>query len=604
MRKTIALTVLATVLLLAATLFALLHGETSRRWITTRLVQPKPPESIEPLSLRHVLLSERTRALHANDLPTAARLSGLLAHEARLRALATHKAWLTRRDPNTKLYPQSPDRPEWNFRNTAADFFSFHLHAGLLLNPEAMPSLNETLAAEAKLRTPEGLCTPVLSATGEPVDVDHDELLFGSSEYAKDGLLSLYERHGRDLFGPPLLKIVDAVIAQSKHQSRFGPLPGTGAEINGNMLQLCGRLSYAEDRSDYADFAARIADAMIQQAMPANNGLPPKFYDYAGNKVIDGTLKLKDHGNEAILGLAEAYAMAVDRSKTDSTWRDRAQRWQEPVAKMFEIILKHGVNADGLLVGTMDPSPPRPSQDKLCDNWGYVLSGAILFTDAARRHGQMDKARIEAIESAIDRIARATFARTPGVPWSDSMDSDADAIESAIYIAAYRHALRDEALAWTDRHVAAFFESQDADGTAVGHYLDGNFIRTSLLYADVRSGGWRADPWREDLLIGFAESGHGKAVLTIHCTEPYTGALRPPEPRHRTVMKLPWNWARLNSWPEWYAVDADVQIENTSLGSTGGAITPTNTPGQLTLNLPANGSATISFARHRVASSR
>jgi hypothetical protein len=177
------------------------------------------------------------------------------------------------------------------------------------------------------------------------------------------------------------------------------------------------------------------------------------------------------------------------------------------------------------------------------------------------------------------------------------MDSDADAIESAIYIAAYRPALRDEALAWTDRHVAAFFESQDADGTAVGHYLDGNFIRTSLLYADVRSGGWRADPWREDVLIGFASNEHGKAVLTVQCTEPYAGTLRPPEPRHRSIMKLPWNWARLNSWPEWYVVDDGVHIENTSLGPTGGGITPTGTAGLLTLNLPANGSATITLAR-------
>ena len=170
MRKTIALTVLATLVLLAATVFALVHGETSRRWITDRLVQPKPPVPIEPLSLRHVLLSERASPPLRHRPPTAARLNGLLAHEARLRALATHKAWLARRHPQTRLYAQSADRPEWNYRNTAADFFAFHLNAGLLLNRDGLPSLNETLAAEAELRTPEGLCQPVIAATGRPVD--------------------------------------------------------------------------------------------------------------------------------------------------------------------------------------------------------------------------------------------------------------------------------------------------------------------------------------------------------------------------------------------------------------------------------------------------
>ncbi len=35
-----------------------------------------------------------------------------------------------------------------------------------MLNPPGLPSLYETLAAEAKLRTPAGLCTPVLATTG------------------------------------------------------------------------------------------------------------------------------------------------------------------------------------------------------------------------------------------------------------------------------------------------------------------------------------------------------------------------------------------------------------------------------------------------------
>ncbi len=188
------------------------------------------------------------------------------------------------------------------------------------------------------------------------MSVDHDELLFGSSEYAKDGLLSVYERHGGGLIGPRPAgdrrrgrrRVAAAIEVRTD--------PRRGAEINGNLLQLCGRLAYAENRPAYAEFAARIADAMIVQAMAANGGLPPKFYDYENDKVIDETLKLKDHGNEAVLGLAEAYATAVDR-KAEPAWGEQADRWDEPLAKMFEIILAHGVNDDGLLVATMSPRP-------------------------------------------------------------------------------------------------------------------------------------------------------------------------------------------------------------------------------------------------------
>ena len=596
MRKTIAWTVVTTVILVAATIGSLLYARGTRRLINGLLVTPEPPRQGDPFGLRHVMLAERSRALAAGDVAAAARINATLSHEALLRAAAVHKAWLGRRQPQTKLYAQSAQRPEWNYRNTAADFFAFHLNAGLLLNPAAaMPSLTETLAAEAALRTEHGLCQPVIAATGRPVQVDHDELLFGSSEYAKDGLLNVYERHGGELIGPRLLAIVDAVIAQSRHPSRFGVLPGTGSEINGNMLQLCGRLSYAEGRPQYAAFAARIADATIEQAMAANNGLPPKFYDFANDKVLDPTLKLKDHGNEIVLGLAEAYAMAVDHaSRGDAAWRERAARWEAPLARMFAVVLEHGVNADGLLVGTMHPSPPRPDPEKLCDNWGYILSGAVLFADAARRRGELPPPQVEAIEAGVDRIARAVFAKPVGLAWSGGMDSEADAVESAIYVAAYRPPLRAEALRWVDRQIAMLFEHQDADGTAVGEYLDGNFIRTSLLYADTRTAGWRVEPWRDDVQVGFASGANGDAVLTVWSTHAYSGELLPPQPRHRSIMKLPWNWARLNSWPEWFADGEREVVRATGIELPTGQRT---LGAAIPLNLGEHGSATVHFAR-------
>lgn len=592
-RRAVLLTAALTLLLVAGALFVLARQSGVRRWAVERLSPPTPPPRANPFELRQVVLADRDRAVRRGDLHEAAETNATLSHEALLRARAVHQAWLRLRHPATKLYGQARGKPEWNYRNTAADFFCFHLHAGLRLNPAGMPSLTETLAAEAALRTPAGLCRPVMADTGKVIDVDHDELMFGTSEYVKDGLLSVYERHGGGLIGDRMRALVDALIRQSRQGSKFGPLPGSGTEINGNMLQVCGRLSYAMGRADYAEFAARIADALVQQAMPANGGVPPKAFDYRSNKVLDPAVKLKDHGNEALLGLAEAYAMAVARGGEDPRWAERADRWAGPLAAMFQTVLTHGVNRDGLIVAAMSTSPPGPTSRDLSDNWGYVASGATLFTDAARRHGKVAADRLAAIDAAVERIARATFARPP-TPWSGSMDSDADAVESALYLAAYRPALRPEAMRWADRQLDLLYRLQDSDGAVERFYLDGNFIRTSLMYADALSGGWRVEPWREDVEVGLAADGQGNAVVVVRTAEPYSGTLRPDQPRHRTVMNLPWDWARLNSWPEWHLVGDGVRV----VSATG--IDPPPTAGGLRrgvpLNLPALGSAALTLA--------
>ena len=205
-------TLLVTFLVLGAVVFFCLKQGRIRRWTAQQLWEAPATMSASPFDLRVILLDNRDRALDAGDLPAAARYNAKLAQEALRRARAVHDAWLVRREPKTKLYAERYYGGEWNYRNTAADFFGFHLHAALRLNPQAMPSLQETLAAELLLRTTDGLCQPVMAATGKPVSVDQDELLFASSEYCKDGLLSIYERYGGDLVGPRMRAIVDAIM--------------------------------------------------------------------------------------------------------------------------------------------------------------------------------------------------------------------------------------------------------------------------------------------------------------------------------------------------------------------------------------------------------
>jgi hypothetical protein len=86
-------------------------------------------------------------------------------------------------------------------------------------------------------------------------------------------------------------------------------------------------------------------------------------------------------------------------------------------------------------------------------------------------------------------------------------------------------------------------------------YLDGNFVRTVLLYAGYKAQGVLARPWRADVRVGAARDRHGP-VLHVHveADREWTGALRLDPPRYRTVWRMPRDYPRLNAAPEWYPV--------------------------------------------------
>ena len=579
---------------------ALLRWAPARRYVASELAEREPydwPDRTD-VGLRPALLRTRDNAVARGDLGSAALLHAGLAQEALLRARAVHDAWMTRRHPATKLFPRGPRSAVWNYRDTAADFFGFQLQAGLRLRPESLPALRESLAAEAALEPDGALCLPVDSATARPVSADAEERLFASSEYVKDGLISVFERFGAEPAGPRLLEVLDAVLAHSAHASRFGPIPGRGSEVNGNVLQVCSRLSFAADtpkrRAAYAEMAARVADAVTGQMLPACNGLPVRTFDYAGSRAVETHIKLRDHGNEVVPGLAEAYAMAVARRAEDPQWAARAGRWAEPVARMMETVLDKGRDADGVPLSAIDTATLTITDTRPSDNWGYLLNGVLLFTQAARQHGALPAERLDALDARADRTATAVAALY-GAPWEGSaVDGYSDTLESALYVAHHRPPLAGVLLPWVDDQVGLLFARQQADGFVTGNYLDGNVIRTALMYADQKAGGWRVEPFRDDVRVGDARAADGgRAVLLVAADRPYAGTLVPDPPRHRRHMRLPWDWPRLNSWPEWCELHAQ-----TVTGADGLPQTPTadELANGLPLDLPANALVVLRFA--------
>lgn len=496
------------------------------------------------------LVASRRSAAAVNDLPAVARINGQLAAESLRRARAVHDAWMARRHRRTGLFPQSMEFRQWNYQNVASDFFCFQIAVAVRTGAPSVPLLMESLASERALSPKGGLCVPLSYRTGRQLDATPFERLFATSEYLKDGLVGLYERTGEPLVLERIRELADAVIAQSNTQSRFGPIPSTNSELNGNVLQAFSRLAFITGDAHYADMVGTLADAVVQQMLAKTGGLPVMEFDYAHDTFSAEFSQLRDHGNETAVGLSEAFALAVARS-ADPGWSARAARWAAPLAEMYELILNHGANAEGLLASRMTLNPPAPTDDPACDNWGYLLSGAMLFADAASRAGLVPAERLDKMLARVDAIAIAVT-KTDGYPWEGTHhDGYADSIESAIYVASRRPAIRRELLDWATGQVGRMYAGQREDGFVSGDYLDGNFIRTAMLLADALSAGLRLDPWSPEASVGVAGAG-AEAIVTITAgPKGYQGMLVSDEPRHRTRLHLPWDWARINSWPEW-----------------------------------------------------
>jgi hypothetical protein len=70
-----------------------------------------------------------------------------------------------------------------------------------------------------------------------------------------------------------------------------------------------------------------------------------------------------------------------------------------------------------------------------------------------------------------------------------------------------------EGEAFVDAELPAIFALQDGDGSAGAGYLDGNVIRTALLYAGWKSAGVSPRPPREDLALGAERTPDGSGII-------------------------------------------------------------------------------------------
>jgi hypothetical protein len=478
-----------------------------------------------------------------SDAFNQAASNGRLANEAFVRSDRLMMDWLSVADPRSGLLPRmamGQDRDIWNAKDCAADLYPFLVLTAWFTRPELYEGrMHDILLTETALTARLGRLPDTYSFSKQGFaesKVDTASIMFGGSEYVKDGLMPITELLDAAPWRARMLNIVDDLWRYAPVETPHGRIVSVDPEVNGDMLLVLSRLYWMTRDARYLEYATRLGDYYLL------GGHHPTR-DFA-------TLRLRDHGNEVVSGLTELYATLLKVQPA------KAAAYRAPIHEMLDRILEVGRNEDGLFYNVIDPRGGKAVSAGIADNFGYVLNGYYTVY-------QLDGTT--AYRDAVGKALGALDGKYRGFDWENlGADGDADAIEGAMYL--YNREPVPSAAAWMDYQIKWMWSKQDSAhrprleqfrgrGIVEGWYGDGNFNRTSLMYALWKTQGTSVRPWRADVRYGAVRQGEGIA-LSIEADSAWSGALRFDVPRHRTILNLPADWPRINSFPEWYTVDA------------------------------------------------
>ena len=459
--------------------------------------------------------------------------NGLLANEGFARCHKYVEGWLAHADPKSGLIPRnlSGDRDLWNAKDAAADNYPFMvLTCALTDRPMFDGRMLEMLRAETRLtsridRLPDDfLFSKQGFATPQP---NLDAIIFGAAEYVKDGLIPLTEWLGKSPWSERMTGLLDDIWKNAPIDTPFGKIPTLNFEVNGDLLQACSRAYWFTGDRKYLDWAVRLGDYYL-------------LGDHHPTRDMK-SLRLVDHGCEVINGLTELY---VALSLADPA---KKKVYEKPLHEMFDRILEAGRNDDGLLYVEFNPKTGEHSKG-LADTWGYTYNGfyTVWLVD-----------KTEAYRDAVIKALGNLKGKYVGAAWADrSADGYADSIEGAINL--FNREPVASAADWIDSQTRMMWAIQKSDGVIEGWHGDGNFARTSIMYALWKTQGATVRPWRADVRIGSVRDGQA-VCLNLAADEPWTGCVLFDKPRHKTNMHLPVDYPRINQFPEWFTVQADAR---------------------------------------------
>jgi hypothetical protein len=450
-------------------------------------------------------------------------------------------AWLAAADPKTLLLPDyldaEPAKRVYTPHNSGADLYPYLILTAHLTDPELLDGrLLEMLRNEVRYTT-QGSAIPrnLNLTTGELGPPS----FFGAGEYAKDGLIAVTEYLGRTPWFYRMVDMTADAMERAPVPSSFGNLPASDPELNGDYLQTLVRLATMTGDRRFLEWARRIGDAYVKEVLPGTFGVPGMTWDFQKHSG-DRRLRLRDHGNETVVGLSMLFALERQLGSA------RAEAYRPVVQRMLDRILA-SANPDGMLYNEVDAETLAPLDQRLSDNWGYVYGAVYSFYQCTGETKYRD-----AVRRVLGNLPHyRKYVWEPGRnPPLGSFDGYADSIESAIYLVA--HEPMPEAFDWIDSEMPVMLAMQRADRHLEDWYGEGNFNRTALLYAFMKSQGVRPDRWEPGIGVGAVRDGEG---LRLVLDMPAARRIRFDFARHRRVLNFDKNYVRLNEFPEWFTVD-------------------------------------------------
>jgi hypothetical protein len=473
-----------------------------------------------------------------------AEANGRRVEELLGRARRVLHAWLAHADARTSLLPDHlpvfrKGAPVYTPHNSGADNYPYLIATAWFTDRAAYDGrMRDMLRNEVRFTNDAyGLPRTLDLSTGQL----GDPYVFGAAEYAKDGLITVTELLGRTAWFHRMADMTAALMMRAPVPSRFGALPDKGAEINGDLLQTLVRLAAMTGDRRYLDWAERIGDAYVEEILPSSHGLPAYEWDFERHAGPD-RLRLRDHGNEVIVGLVLLHTLE------SALGRPRGESYRPILARMLDRVLA-SANADGMFYNEIRCSDLSPIDKGISDNWGYIYGAVYTFYMVTGEATYRDR---------VLRVLRS-LPKYRGFDWERGrQDGYADTIESALYL--INREPVPEAIDWIESEMPTLLAFQKEDGLVEGAYPDGNWLRTVLVYALWKTQGTWLEEWRPGVRLGAERSGD-TIYVSVESAVPWSGRLHFDRARHRRVMNFDRNYVRLNEWPEWSPLDESTLYE-------------------------------------------
>ncbi len=462
--------------------------------------------------------------------------NGVLFNEGLERCRKFVDGWLAHADSLTGLIPRNlrESADIWNAKDAAADNYPFMVLTAALTDSALFNGRMLTM-----LKTEEHLTSRLdhlpdtysFRRRGfESDSLDLPAIIFGASEYIKDGLLPLTEWLGQSPWSIRMIAMLDDIWLHAQLETPFGHIPSKNVEVNGEMLQVLSRVYWMTKDNKYLDWAIRLGDFYL-----LGNNHPTKDFK---------SLRLRDHGCEIVSGLCELY------TTLHFARPQKKQTYSAPIHQMLERVLQVGRNEDGLFYDVVDPQNGKIINNRVADNFGYTLNGfySVYQIDSVPAYREATLLALEALAMGYRNYK-----------WEgESSDGYADAIEGALNL--YNRDPLAGTADWINTETQVMWNKQQPDGVIEGWHGDGNFARTTIMYCLWKSKGVTATHWRSDLQIG-GEMEADTLWLSVQSDSPWIGRITFDIPRHKKNMGMPYDWPRINQFPEWYTVEENKEYE-------------------------------------------